>query len=717
MRVRHLHSAFRLLVAAVLSLLMCGQSVAQSVMPAGGKASPLKTDERELHVLSRFTFGPTAVDMAAIHTMGVDAWFEQQLHPDRLGTTLGDQKLAARLADFPALQLPVDRLLARFPSNAETRQAARGELAIPDDPELAAIYRRHIAKYELKEEKKAQSQPAEATIAEASSVGKRAEPGEAMSSGTPNKDGMLKPSTAPETMSSASAAAGQPAVGVKLGDAAPATYPEAQLRAVLALPSGERVSRILAMEPAEYESFRTSLKPATRIQLNADLSPEQKEMLADYEAPTRAVVEELQSQRLLRDIYSSHQLQEVMTTFWLNHFNVFLHKNDETPYYLVSYERDVIRPRALGNFEDLLVATAESPAMLLYLDNASSTGPDSAVSERQRERAAHGKSAKATPPGLNENYARELMELHTLGVNGGYTQKDVTEVAKIFSGWTVERPQRGGGFKFDPSRHQPGAKSVLGTTFKEDGQQEGLSFLHLLANRPATAHFIAKQLATTFVNDEPSKALVDAMARTFVRTHGDIPAVLRTMLHSHDFWSRGTYRAKVKTPLEFVVSAARTSGAEIGSSQPLLNALKQMGMPLYGCVPPTGWSEKADAWVSTGALVARLNFGLSFAANRYAGVQTNWSEGSGSAVASARAGAAAARDVSVEEHRLEARLVPAGISEKSRGSILAGLQSSLDQADGRVLHGSQKGGSQVDHGGADDTLAGLLLGSPEFQRK
>ena len=298
--------------------------------------------------------------------------------------------------------------------------------------------------------------------------------------------------------------------------------------------------------------------------LNIDgMSPNLKEALGDLENPEQTAVQELLAQRLTRDIYTNAQLQEVMTDFWLNHFNVYLRKNEQMPYYLVSYERDVIRPLALGKFEDLLEAVAHSPAMMLYLDNAQSVGPDSPAAERAKMAAARRPGAKKqAPEGLNENYARELMELHTLGVNGGYTQADVTQVARILTGWTVNRPQFGGGFQFNPNRHEPGKKVVMGQKFKEDGEMEGRELLHMLAMRPATAQFISRKLAIRFVSDDPSQALVDRMAKAYLTSGGDIPTVLKTLFHSPEFWAASGYRAKVKTPLEFVVSAARASNAE-----------------------------------------------------------------------------------------------------------------------------------------------------------
>jgi uncharacterized protein (DUF1800 family) len=425
-----------------------------------------------------------------------------------------------------------------------------------------------------------------------------------------------------------------------------------------------------------------------------------------------------------------------MTDFWLNHFNVYLHKNEETPYYLVSFERDVIRPRALGKFEDLLVATAESPAMMLYLDNASSMGPDSTVAEKDKERAQ--KQNKPLPPsGLNENYARELMELHTLGVDGGYTQQDVTEMARVFTGWTVDQPARGGGFLFDARKHEPGTKKLLGVKVKDGGMQEGLEMLHRLAMRPATAQFLSRKLAVRFVSDDPPQSLVNRMAKSYLASDGDIAAVLRTMFHSPEFWQRGVYRAKVKTPLEYVVSAVRASNAETGSLMQLSYALNTMGMPLYGCVPPTGYTSKAQAWVNTGALVSRMNFALNLAANKLAGIQTAWpADAVAGDLGREVAGDAAPMDVTADELRLENRIIQGEVSEQTRKTLLEQVESQAQARTGNA--GSQSAAVQPINTAAevavkqrsnnpanpavtrekqDALLAGLLLGSPEFQRR
>ena len=223
--------------------------------------------------------------------------------------------------------------------------------------------------------------------------------------------------------------------------------------------------------------------------------------------------------------------------------------------------------------------------------------------------------------GLNENYAREVMELHTLGVNGGYTQKDVTELARVLTGWTLEEPRLGGGFVFREPRHEPGDKTVLGHTFHENGEREGEAALEMLARQPATARFISTKLAQRFVSDTPPPALVEAMAKTFLASDGDIKAVMRTMLGAPEFWDKSEYRAKVKTPLEFAVSAIRATGAEVQRTQSVADALNRMGMPLYGAQPPTGYSMRAESWVNSGALLSRMNFALALGTGKLAGVR------------------------------------------------------------------------------------------------
>ncbi|GAB3459945.1 DUF1800 domain-containing protein [Massilia terrae] len=316
--------------------------------------------------------------------------------------------------------------------------------------------------------------------------------------------------------------------------------------------------------------------------------------------------------RLLRAIDSPRQLQEVMVEFWFNHFNVFAGKGVDRAL-ITSYERDAIRPFAMGSFRELLGATAHHPAMLYYLDNVVSTS--SAYGEQLARRGNKG------PRGLNENYARELMELHTLGVDGGYTQKDVTELARMLTGWTYQ-PQRmvrfNENFSFDPRRHDQGVKTWLGRTVQPSGQREGEMALDVLAVHPATAHHISFQLAQYFVSDNPPPALVDRMAKTWLATNGDIRSVLKTLFTSDEFMAPQTAGAKFKTPYQFVISAVRASGVEVTNVQPLLGAMTQLGMPLYGCQTPDGYKNTQEAWLNPDALTRRITFATALGSGRMA---------------------------------------------------------------------------------------------------
>ena len=346
-------------------------------------------------------------------------------------------------------------------------------------------------------------------------------------------------------------------------------------------------------------------------------TPEQLEAMQGQ----RTVLAELSQQRVLRAAFSERQLQEVLVDFWFNHFNVFAGKGP-TRIYLTEYERDAIRPHVLGRFRDLLGATAHSPAMLFYLDNWQSAAEREPAARRPMRRP--GVSAAPQPPrpvrGLNENYARELMELHTLGVDGGYTQKDVQEVARAFTGWTIDGPRQGGAFRFEPRMHDDGEKVVLGRRITAGGKQDGEQVLDILAAHPSTARFIATKLARRFVADDPPASLVERAAARFRETRGDIREVVRTIVTSPEFFAPAAHRAKVKTPFEFVVSAMRVTGVETAGALPAVQALRELGMPLYGCQPPTGYADRADAWVNAGALLARMNFAVALTGARMRGM-------------------------------------------------------------------------------------------------
>ena len=320
---------------------------------------------------------------------------------------------------------------------------------------------------------------------------------------------------------------------------------------------------------------------------------------------------ELSQQKLLRAVYSDRQLEEVLTDFWFNHFNVDARKGP-VRFMVTEYERDAIRPYVLGRFRDLLGATAKSPAMLFYLDNWMS-GAEQGMKTQREQKTRRQQRAQPARSGLNENYARELMELHTLGVDGSFTQKDVTEVARAFTGWTIERPRVRGAFKFEPRLHAAGVKTVLGHRIDAGGINDGEAVLDILAAHPSTARFVSTKLARRFVSETPPPALVDRLSARFRATKGDLREVMRALLTSPEFLAPSTYGAKIKTPFEYVVSAIRATGQDVVDARPAVRSLQQLGMPLYQCQPPTGYKDTADAWVNTGALINRMNFAVALA--------------------------------------------------------------------------------------------------------
>lgn len=441
---------------------------------------------------------------------------------------------------------------------------------------------------------------------------------------------------------------------------------------------------------------------------------------AKGQGPNKAVAD-LTAQKLLLAVESERQLEEVLVDFWFNHFNVFAGKGP-TRVYLIDYERDAIRPHVLGRFRDLLGATAKSPAMLYYLDNWSSRAPQgggmgganpgisrarpgqardmkSDAADRAREsgdtaatsgamtQEAGDKAAAAQVPpprrprrGLNENYARELLELHTLGVDGGYSQKDVTEVARAFTGWTLEQPRVGRGFTFNPRLHDNGEKVVLGTKLPSGGGiADGERILDLLSRHPATARHLAEKLARRFVADDPPEDLVDRAAQRFLDTDGDLRAVVRTIVTSPEFLASASWRAKVKSPFEFVVSSLRATGARVDDATGLAKALRDLGQPLYYAQPPTGYPDRAEAWMSGGALLQRIQFADALVKGRVPGVKVDLSNLAGPGDPAARAD----------------RLVRALVA----GEVSAATRQTIARAAGETQ------------------VAALTLGAPEFQRR
>ena len=475
----------------------------------------------------------------------------------------------------------------------------------------------------------------------------------------------------------------------------------------------------------------------------------------------RQVVTQLQSSRVARAVGSERQLQEVMTDFWENHFNIFLGKGAPEPYYLVDFDQNVIRPNALGKFRDLLEATAKSPAMLFYLDNARSMadstqptlagigrGEAGGVLRRGRfggimmpmpRRPQQQQQQKQQRQGLNENYGRELLELHTLGVDGGYTQQDVINVARAFTGWTIRPPAQGGGFIFRPQVHDAGAKVVLGHKLAAGrGIEDGEDVLDIVSRSPSTAHFIAFKLARRFVSDSPSKALVDHAAQVFLKTGGDIRETLRAIITSPEFFSQQAFRTKVKTPFEVVVSAARAMSAPPDETPRSAQMIAYLGQPIFGHQAPNGWPETGDAWMNTGAILNRINFGMAAAAGRLPGVDIASQPGLDSLQA-------APREKQVDA--VVSTVLNGMASPDTRAVLLSGEHPLMNNASGQAMQAMDSSTADSDEmmsgagvarpkngGGAKKValqgrglgavpqlsgitqIVGLALGSPEFQR-
>ena len=377
------------------------------------------------------------------------------------------------------------------------------------------------------------------------------------------------------------------------------------------LAAREREFKILDYDRANLAGrYRDAVQERQRLQREAAATGDSSRMRgARPMQEFRELGGELQQLAIVRAAISERQLREVMVDFWTNHFNVFVGKGADR-FLLPSYIEETIRPRALGRFEDLLIATARSPAMLFYLDNAQSVAPGSSP---LGPLSALRRGGTGVRRGINENYARELMELHTLGVDGGYTQQDVINVARIFTGWSIERPDRGAGFVFHDWAHDQGDKVVLGQKFKSDGEDEGIRLLKFLANQHATMHHVSAKLCARFVADEPPDGCVDAAVAAWQETHGDIRAVLRAIFTSPDFWTPQVVRAKVKTPFEFVVSAVRAAGVEPDDTPRLAQMVARLGEPLYQQPAPTGYAETEAHWVNSGALLARMNAAMAIA--------------------------------------------------------------------------------------------------------
>ena len=600
----------------------------------------LTEDEAILHALNRLAFGSRPGDLERVKEMGLQRWIEQQLHPE----SINDAALDTRLNRFPTLKMSSSKLLDEFPQ-----------------PQVAAR-REGVSIEEYRKEKQARLQ-------------------EAMQASRAD------------------------------GDDSNPMHDQIQTK---------------------FENMNSDANPAMDKMQGKGAGGLGNQMFNYTEVHTpQRIVAELSMAKMTRAVYSERQLEEEMVDFWYNHFNVFAAKGADR-WLITSYERDAIRPHAMGKFRDLLEATAKSPAMMFFLDNWLSVDPAAWARMQQepqqrrgmrqqgigggpfgRPRFPQGQSAPANgnpndpnakgkqkqERGLNENYGRELMELHTLGVDGGYTQEDVINVAKAFTGWTIREPRRDPEFFFNERLHDQSAKTVLGHKVHAGGIKDGEEVLDILARDPHTARHISLEIAQRFVTDDPPPALVDRMAQTFLKSGGDIREVLHTMIYSPEFWSKEVYRAKIKTPFELVASATRAVDAEVEVPFLLVQWTNRIGQPLYQCEPPTGYSNTADAWVNTGALLNRMNFSLALTANRLRGAQVDMGT---------LLGDRAPADPRAILDRAVQALLGGQLSQQSRDTLETQLtdpqilQASLDDPVKKVNAAM---------------IAGLVLGSPEFQRR
>ena len=564
-------------------------------------------DEKVLHALSRLTFGARQGDLEAVKQIGLDKWIQQQLNPEDIPE---NPVLEAKLAPLDTLRMSPSELVRHYPTPQMVKAMVDGKLPFPTDPETRYAVRKMAARVQRKE-----------------------------ANNDPNAD-------------------------VNAGFIPGAwQLDEHQKQVIENGKPPEQVALLESMPAAEQYDILDSLANGPRQRLYALAPGDLRRKIQIFNGPVQVVNQDLTEGKLLRAVYTNRQLEEVLTDFWYNHFNIFLDKGADR-YMVTSYERDVIRPHVLGRFEDLLLATAESPAMLFYLDNWQSSGPDARPNARRQ--------------GLNENYGRELMELHTLGVDGGYTQQDVTEVARCFTGWTIREPRRGGGFDFNEKLHDKGEKHVLGVIIPAGGGMgDGLKVIQILAESPTTAHFISKSLALRFVSDNPPEALIQRMSKRFSETGGDLREVMRAMIDSPEFWNPANFRSKVKSPLEMVASAVRAVNGDIDFGNNLAGLMNQLGEPLYRKLEPTGYSNRSMDWMNSASLLARMNFAIALAQSKIPGVKVDTAQFAG------------------EPAQIEHKLLSTDASADAQAAIQAGLSG-------------QNTGPMI---------AGLTLGSPDFQRR
>jgi uncharacterized protein (DUF1800 family) len=619
--------------------------------PATKPVTKLTKDEQILHVLNRLTFGPRPGDIEEVRRIGVEKWIDQQLHPDRIAE---NPLLDEKLKPFETLRLTRAEIVKAYP------QVPPG-IIMQFTPLNDLLKQDQITKLY------------NGTIEERKAVVDALDP-------DMRKKVLL--SVAPMML------AVVPDLKKEAEDARKAWQEERQKQMAMRTPSLDTL-----LDPAQRDIVRRGTPSQIGEMLSRFDETKQQQVAAamprpqlgglpeirrkgiELRQPQEVVMSDLREGKVLRAVYSNRQLEEVLVDFWYNHFNVFEGKAQVRPL-LASYERDAIRPHVLGHFKDLLLAVAHDPAMLDYLDNWESIAPGAfdigpfapPVEQMARQLARQAR-------GLNENYGRELMELHTLGVDGGYTQADVIAVARCFTGWTIAKPATDPHFVFAGFMHDWDDKVVLGHTIPAGGgESDGLKVIDILAHHPSTARFISKELAQRFVADNPPPALVDRMAQTFLKTDGDLRAVLATLFASPEFYSDAAFQTKVKSPFEMVVSAVRATGSDAVDGFILAQKVADLGEPLYGKVEPTGYPNTGDAWLNTAGLFARMTFASALAADKLPGVTLNDSRMQG-------------KDATAIARQLLGR----DPSPETRDALGAG--------------------------GKPKDIAGLVISSPEFQKR